>query len=224
MTKIKLRDVKHFVFKDLKGSVSADALISYLTGRGYTVVFYDDDNSLLKEYGVLEYSKTVNAFTLALDSQSFVFVKDGLSPANTLYSLLHETAHIFLGHLKTNNKTFDTRYGEMEAEAFSYAALQVKKSKIPFVVLFAICITFLVYSILIPNLNVETKTTTPQAPVVTIKPIITTEPMGTDIVFITPTGTKYHRPSCRYVKNKNCIKLEIAEAIKKYTPCSVCNP
>lgn len=45
-----------------------------------------------------------------------------------------------------------------------------------------------------------------------------------DSVVVTPSGTKYHLPSCQYVKDKtNTIKYNISEAIdKEYTPCKTC--
>ena len=43
-------------------------------------------------------------------------------------------------------------------------------------------------------------------------------------VFVTPSGTKYHLPDCRYVKYKtNIIKKELNTAIDDgYTPCKIC--
>lgn len=44
------------------------------------------------------------------------------------------------------------------------------------------------------------------------------------IVYVTKSGTKYHRDGCGYLKkSKIPISLEDAEA-KGYTPCSKCNP
>lgn len=43
-------------------------------------------------------------------------------------------------------------------------------------------------------------------------------------VYITETGEKYHRISCRYLKD-SCIEISLSKAISRgYTPCSVCNP
>jgi micrococcal nuclease len=47
---------------------------------------------------------------------------------------------------------------------------------------------------------------------------------GQVTVYITKTGKKYHRGSCRYLsKSKIPISLEEAKA-RGYTPCSVCKP
>lgn len=44
-----------------------------------------------------------------------------------------------------------------------------------------------------------------------------------EIVYITNTGSKYHRSWCSYLKSSNPITKE--QAIEKgYTPCSRCNP
>lgn len=46
---------------------------------------------------------------------------------------------------------------------------------------------------------------------------------GDVIVYITNTGSKYHRENCSYLKSKNAISLR--EAVEQgYTPCSRCNP
>jgi len=44
------------------------------------------------------------------------------------------------------------------------------------------------------------------------------------IVYITKTGKKYHKGSCRYLK-KSKIKITLEKACKGgYTPCKVCKP
>lgn len=43
------------------------------------------------------------------------------------------------------------------------------------------------------------------------------------IVYITNTGSKYHRASCSYLKSKNAITKEKAIS-QGYSPCSRCNP
>jgi hypothetical protein len=42
-------------------------------------------------------------------------------------------------------------------------------------------------------------------------------------VYITRTGEKYHRGSCRYLRQSK-IAVTLAEARKGYAPCSVCRP
>lgn len=45
-----------------------------------------------------------------------------------------------------------------------------------------------------------------------------------ETVYITKTGTKYHRAGCRYL-DESKIAIDKADAIKQgYTACSVCKP
>jgi micrococcal nuclease len=42
-------------------------------------------------------------------------------------------------------------------------------------------------------------------------------------VYVTRTGTKYHRADCRLVA-RGSISIPLTEAIKKYGPCAICKP
>ncbi len=42
-----------------------------------------------------------------------------------------------------------------------------------------------------------------------------------DIVYITKTGSKYHRLGCRYLR-RSSIPISLKKAKEYYTPCSVC--
>ena len=60
-------------------------------------------------------------------------------------------------------------------------------------------------------------------------PVIENQPLETvavkeQVVYITKTGKKYHKGSCRYLKNS---KIEIKKAKAKelgYSACAVCKP
>ena len=43
------------------------------------------------------------------------------------------------------------------------------------------------------------------------------------VVYITRTGSKFHRAGCRYLR-RSSIKIDRSDAEKYYTPCSICNP
>ena len=42
-------------------------------------------------------------------------------------------------------------------------------------------------------------------------------------VYITNTGSKYHRDTCRTLKNSK-IPISLSEAVRSYEPCGICNP
>ncbi len=69
----------------------------------------------------------------------------------------------------------------------------------------------------------------PAPPETTPCPVITSpapepSPATTDLVYRTPSGKKYHRADCSYVKGKaSPVSLEEARKLR-LTPCKVCHP
>jgi len=75
------------------------------------------------------------------------------------------------------------------------------------------------------NPATATSTTNPtqtQIPTQTLVPT-PTEPYGSGI-FITETGTKYHRDGCRYLSQSKIEKTCSWVVANGYTPCSICKP
>lgn len=48
-------------------------------------------------------------------------------------------------------------------------------------------------------------------------------PKPTDTVYVTKTGTKYHRAGCRSL-SRSQIAMTLKEASARYTPCLICKP
>lgn len=68
------------------------------------------------------------------------------------------------------------------------------------------------------DINSSPAVTTTEAPV----PVAETVE---ELVYVTKTGTRYHKADCRYVRNNKTSKSITAEEAKTdYTPCKVCNP
>jgi endonuclease YncB( thermonuclease family) len=44
-----------------------------------------------------------------------------------------------------------------------------------------------------------------------------------ETVYVTKSGTKYHREGCRYLSN-SAIPISLQNAVERYQPCSVCKP
>ena len=44
------------------------------------------------------------------------------------------------------------------------------------------------------------------------------------VVYITATGTKYHKEDCQYLKYSKCKTFQEDAINSGYIPCSVCNP
>jgi len=56
-----------------------------------------------------------------------------------------------------------------------------------------------------------------------LQPATDSHPDDDVIVYITRTGRKYHRASCRYF-SENCIPIKLKDAKIRYSPCSICTP
>lgn len=58
-----------------------------------------------------------------------------------------------------------------------------------------------------------------------MRPVQATSPTETGdiLVYVTRTGTKYHRAGCRYL-SRSAIPMPLKEAVARYAPCSVCKP
>jgi hypothetical protein len=52
---------------------------------------------------------------------------------------------------------------------------------------------------------------------------LATEQQKEETVYITKTGKKYHAAGCRYIA-KNSSPMPLSEALKRFSPCSVCGP
>jgi cytoskeletal protein RodZ len=73
-----------------------------------------------------------------------------------------------------------------------------------------------------PGERTDAETEPGQSTVHETDPASTTDP-ETITVYITRTGTKYHRADCRYLR-KSKIPISLKDAKKHYEPCSVCKP
>lgn len=177
--------------RDLNGKVTTKAVTQYLQSIGYTVIFYQQgvENDFLLINNLVEYSKQVHAFTFCNDNCKIVFVDSAQSSDDVLCAILHEAAHILLGHMDCN-VTQNKRYEEMQAEAFAYEVLRPANSTITevcIVVLLALLLFLLPFAV-----SYITDNTTANAAV----------------VYITPTGDKYHRKNCIFTKDKNVLRLK----------------
>ena len=220
---------KNFIKKDLKKKIDFDTITEYLKTKGYIVVFYDKnkENELLDKLDLLDYSKTVSAFTVRRNDVKFIFIDSCASSEDKLYLLLHETGHILLNHMNTNELTVNLRLQEIEADAFTHEVLHPRKKKR----IFAPCLASILIGFILGGsfactyLDVDTASVNDITYVEEGETETSTESeLETEYVLVTPSGTKFHRSDCRYVKGKECTEYIREDALNKYAPCSVCKP
>ena len=199
-----------FIKKDIRKKVDFDSISAYLQKRGYTIIFYDvnSGHKLLEQLNLTEYAQKTQAFTVCSETASFIFIQSGVPSEDKLYLLLHETGHIVLKHLNSIKFTVNTRWQDIEADAFAYSVLNPPKKNRTLTATIILLIALLIGSLLSNSSAPKTVPVTNAA----------------EYVLITPSGRKYHRESCIYVKNKDCSTITKDEAENTHAPCLVCNP
>lgn len=238
-----LQMTANLIIKNLNGVVTFDSVEQCLHSKGYTVIYYSspEGKTLLERYELTNYAQKLNAITYFNDSARFVFIDDRLSKQDMLCTLLHEAAHIYLGHLALNPFSKDKRRNEMEAEALAYAVLNYRKTHTLLIVAIAVLSTAIItsmfssyyYNTKASTFEIE-KTQASESETIStfiqseteeiIEEQIIESDTETEIVYVTPYGTRYHRQNCKYLKNKQAMKLSLIDAENNYSPCSFCKP
>lgn len=201
MDRIK-RTAKVFRHKGLKGKVNYDTIKECLQKMGYSIIFYDvnDDFALLNKYGIDTKELNANAFTLCTGEFQTVFINSKVTSDNVIYSLLHEVGHILLKHLEQDGTYPNVRLQDMQADAFAYEVLNYKSKKHIYIIVVMIFLILFGFCMGVHRTS------------------------QSEMVYVTSSGTKYHRETCIYVYGKECSALTVEQAKKNYTPCKVCNP
>lgn len=190
-----------------------------LQSLGYSVVLFNtySGDMELERYELADKKGKLKAFTYS-QTAHIVFLDANLHADDKLYLLLHELGHIVLGHvgdgkLVTRNKILI----DIEADNFAYSILNNRRNW-----LYVILFVFILYSVIITAGFLNTRTAPAEVVTQVEPPQATTQ--NIDTVYVTPTGKKYHKQNCMYVKGKNLTELTRTQAENIYTPCSVCNP
>lgn len=202
------------MYKGTKGNITIPGVIKFLESVGYSVVFFNTEEGdyLLQSYEL--YPCTANALTYCGNTK-VVFVDNLLHPSDKLFALLHECGHILMGHL---DDMIDQHVYENEAEAFAYKVMHYASPKTFQKVVFSIIVAVL---IVVCTLCFSCK---PQDSMHKTSTQMISSGVVDEIVYITPTGKKYHRASCYYAKHHNSTRVFKSEAEKTREPCSLCNP
>lgn len=198
-----------------------------LNKLGYSVVLFNTyaGDREIERYYLDNEKNSLKAFTY-YEAAHIVFVDGSLHSDDILYLLLHELGHICLGHigdgkLSTRNKILI----DIEADNFAYSIINRKQENGIFILFSAIILSV---SILTAGI-IYKKQTTANTHIFTQsagQEETTEQPLNenTDMVYVTPSGKKFHKQNCFYAKGKNLLELTREQASSRYLPCAVCNP
>lgn len=211
---------KNRIIKLLRNDLSFENVEKVLNERGYSVVFFNTRSGDVEidRYDLGSEKSTLMAFTY-LQTARIVFIDGTLSAEDKLYLALHELGHIILGHLDSDIFNRNKILLDIEADNFAYTVIHGKnKSPLYITVAAMLSLSLLFCATFIVKNNDETTTA----------PLKATEMYNQttegETVYITTSGTKFHRTDCMYIKNKTLIELSRDEAYAKYVPCSACRP
>lgn len=186
-------------------------------------------DTIIKELNVKEQFEAHLSLTFSSEDSQFILIYAGISNDTAAEMLLHELAHIFLGHL--DNSEIPAETDEAEADMLiSYVKQEVYKKRKPnalSLVIAAVGIMSFAMSV-----NIAGSYQNAAEPVESTfgtysSDIAESAENGTisqsESVFVTKTGSKYHKADCYHIQGSDVIELTVAEAEEAgYVPCKDC--
>ena len=139
-----------------------------------------------------------------------------LTEQERIIALIHESIHIFLGHISPNH---EVSVAEEKQTTDVHAAIDfILSGKCSLHIAPALSVLAAIAVLAFAAGGITGYSLHNPPAVQTVNADVSAA------VYITHSGTKYHRADCMYVKDKFCIALSKTEALKHYAPCSVCKP
>ena len=214
------KTAKKFI-KGIKRKVEFSNIENYLNSMEIQIIFFNTPQGDVEvmRYNLKSKTEKYSAFTY-WGTVKIIFIDNDISCEDKLYALLHEVGHILLGHIGDGKLYIRNRILiDIEADAFTHEVLHPRKKKR----VFAPCLASILIGFILGGsfactyFNVDTAS---------VSDITYAEELETEAeyVLVTPSGTKFHRSDCRYVRGKDCTEYTRENASEKYAPCSVCKP
>lgn len=167
--------------------------------------------------------KTLSAFTFAKDNVKYIFIRSDVPNEVAAVLLLHELSHIYLGHLEKS--TMPAASDEAEAELFvSYVSKKIFDKRIKITILNCVVCALTAIALIISVHNSQTQNSAIEISTTTVNTETNADQNeNSEIVVVTKTGEKYHKPNCYHVIGSEVIELTISEAQNAgYEPCKDC--
>ncbi len=204
-----------------KKGITFEAVKDYAKRIGFSVLMYDSPEGKIEieAYDLQELASKRKSFVF--DSKvKYIFITSAAQEYEKIFLLLHELGHVLLGHTSPHCVK-DSFNCEMEADAFAYEVLHHTHRISPKLVSVFLVLTAFLTGVLIPrSFLFPLKTEFLQNSISESAEVYTSA-----VVYITPSGSKYHTSDCRYVLgNAKAKKISLTEASLTHTPCKVCTP
>lgn len=184
-----------------------------------------EDDIVLNKLNIDKDFRKKSAFSYAKGEIRYVFIYSKISDEAVATLLLHELAHIYLKHLEKS--TIPTESDEIEADLFvSCIFKEFHNKRIRFTALNSfICVLTAIMLVVSVHNSRENETIAEVDTTISAITSVTNSEQeeNSEIVVITKSGKKYHKPNCYHVIGSEVIELTISEAeAAGYEPCKDC--
>ena len=177
------------------------------------------NDKIISALDLEDYFLSHPAFSYSSDDLHYIIVHSLISDGTAAAMILHELSHILLGHFERSE--IPAASDEVEADMFvSYVLQEVygKKAKIhPLSVIIAV-IGILAFSMSVHIADSYQSLAEPANSY-----FVTAQETLSEIVYISKTGTKYHKAECYHIRNTDVVEISVEEAqTAGYEPCKDC--
>lgn len=217
----------HIFIKEHKitlNNISSEKFLTQIAlKQGYRVYKFSDfqNDKLISRLNIGE--QHIDSFTYTENNFKCIFIKQLDSDKRMAALLLHELAHIHLCHM-SNEILADS--DEVEADLlvtciWEGLSERSKKTVLKYAAIpsFIFLMLFALYAI---NISKAYESDTSEV-FPADATVLETQFDELQSVYVTRMGKKYHRASCRHIKNRETIEVSISEAENAgYTPCLDC--
>lgn len=202
--------------------LSFDRMAEIIRSQGYKIIrfgkAYNDENIeiLINGLDLNGYVQAYSAFTYTDDKYRLVFLVDNISDKEALILLAHEEGHIYNGHFGETLIAGKNTIDEYEANEFTHYILNPSKiNKAERFISSHKAISIIIASLLLLGIGGGVTT-----------PMVLKQQTYYENYYATPTGTKYHKETCYYIKDKSTKQRVTKEDVetKGLEPCKVCLP
>lgn len=229
MNKEVIRFIKRYGLTKI--NLSSSLLERIFTEAGYRIILFNKSHNpqavqkVIDAYGLNNQIKNRKVFTFTDDEVKMLFMHEYIDEDALIHYLLHELGHIRLRHTRNSD---DEDIQEKEADEFAVLVkgslqsryrLQKAGKRCVFIMSVAMLIVCIVCLLHIPERlqrtsNAVTALSSPA-------PFVSSE---VDVVYVTKSGSKFHKRNCRHIKNSDTIiDISIDKAIiTGYEPCKDC--
>lgn len=229
MNKEVIRFIKRYGLT--KNNLSSSLLERIFTEIGYRIILFNKSHNpqavqkVIDAYGLNNQIKNRKVFTFTDDEVKMLFVHEHINEDALIHYLLHELGHIWLRHTRNSD---DEDIQEKEADEFAVLVkvalqnryrLQKAGKRCVFIMSATMLIVCLVCLLHIPERLQQTSNTV--TAISSPAPFVSSE---VDVVYVTKSGSKFHKRNCRHIKNSSTV-LEIPyndAVISGYEPCRDC--